>query len=75
MEKIKVDVLIDGSLICEQKIMGGGRIYSLHNAEDCFDVSKAIVIKGNIDIDSLDSKDYVIAVTNSISTKGGDYGK
>lgn len=33
MEKIKVDVLINGSLICRQKVVGGGASLLLREGE------------------------------------------
>lgn len=75
MEKIKADILINGDLICEQKLNGGGQIYSTSDVEKYFDASNAIIIDGDVNINSIDSKNYIIVITGSVITKGGSYGK
>lgn len=73
MEKIKVDVLINGSLICRQRVGGGGKIYSCEkeNLSGQFDTNGALVINGSVAVDSFDSKDYTVVVTGVVVTKGG----
>ena len=74
MEKKKADVLIIGDLICKNRI-GGGQIYacSLRHL-DCFDYENALVIDGNVIVNSFDNKGLCIVVTGDVVTEGGSDG-
>lgn len=75
MEKIKVDVLIKGNLICKQ-ISGGGKIYPCKNEklDEWFDYEKALVIDGDVVVNSFNSMEYVVVVTGAAAVGGGSYG-
>ena len=75
MQKKKIDIIIKGNLICKNRI-GGRQIYtcSLQHLNDCFDYEDALVIDGNVRVDSFDSKELCVVVTEGISTKGGSDG-
>lgn len=75
MKKIKADILIKGNLICSNNVTGGGQIYSTHKPEKYFNTTESIVIDGDININNLNSKQYVIVVVGSIITNGGSYDK
>lgn len=76
MEKIKADVLINGDLICEYKLNGGGKIYPCRkeNLDEWFDYDNALVIDGDVVVDNFDSKQYTVVVTGSVAAKGGSDG-
>lgn len=76
MEKIKADILINGDLICKQTLIGGGKIYPCgkENLDEWFDYDNALVINGDVAVDSFDSKQYTVVVTGSIAAKGGNDG-
>lgn len=73
MEKIKVDILVIGNLICNDNLRGGGKIYPCKSEElDLwFDVEHALVIDGDVIVDNFDSKDYTVVVTGAVAAKGG----
>ena len=76
MEKIKADILIKGDLICEKMLnSGGGQIYSCKtdDLDEWFDVHSAVVIDGDVVVDSFDSMDYTVVVTGAVVAKGGNY--
>lgn len=75
MEKIKVDVLIKGSLICKQ-ILRGGKIYPCKSEklDEWFDYEKALVIDGDVIVDSFNSMEYVVVITGAAAAKGGSHG-
>lgn len=56
--------------------MGGGKIYPCRkeNLDDWFDANNALVIDGDVVVDSFDSKQYIVVVTGSVATKGGSDG-
>lgn len=72
MEKIKVDIFIEGNLLCINKLHGGG-IYALGNnsLNEYFDIDSAVRINGTINIESFDSSDKIVVVTGSVACKGG----
>lgn len=72
MEKIKVDLLIKGNLICEKMLTGGG-VYPSADLERYFDVSDAVTIDGDLVVQSFDSKEHTVAVCGFTVVKGGDY--
>lgn len=76
MEKQKVDVLIKGNLICKQILRGGGKIYSCKSEklDEWFDYEKALVIDGDVVVDSFNSKEYTVVVTGAVAAKGGSHG-
>lgn len=75
MEKIKVDVLIKGNLICKQ-ISGGGQIYPCKSEklDEWFDYEKALVIDGDVVVNSFNSMYYVVVVTGAAAVGGEKYG-
>ena len=78
MEKIKADILITGDLICkEYSTGGGGKIYSCKKEDlhEWFDVHSAVIIDGDVLVDSFDSKEYTVVVCGANACKGGCYGK
>lgn len=77
MGKIKADILIKGDLICEKMLNGGRQIYSCksEDLDEWFDVHSAVVIDGDVVVDSFDSMDYTVVVTGAVATKGGYHGK
>lgn len=76
MEKIRVDILIKGDLICKQILRGGGKIYPCKSEklDEWFDYEKALVIDGDVVVNSFNSMEYVVVVTGAAAAKGGDYG-
>lgn len=76
MEKIKVDVLIKGSLICKQILRGGGKIYPCKSEklDEWFDYEKALVIDGDVVVNSFNSMEYVVVVTGAAAVGGGSHG-
>ena len=77
MEKIKVDILILGDLVCEQKLTGGGKIYPCRkeNIDELFDTNNALVIDGDVVVDNFNSKEYTVVVTGAVASKGGRDGR
>ena len=76
MEKIKVDVLIKGNLICKQISGGGGKIYPCKSEklDEWFDYEKALVIDGDVVVNSFNSMEYVVVVTGAAAVGGEKYG-
>lgn len=76
MEKLKVDVLIKGDLICKQILTGGGEIYpcKIEKLNEWFDYDSALVIDGDIVVDNFNSMDYTVVVTGALAAKGGSHG-
>lgn len=74
MEKKKADIIIYGNLICEQKLTGGGKIYSClkENLEAFFDIDGACAIEGNLHVENFNAADKCVVVCGSIATKGGE---
>lgn len=74
MEKIKVDVLIKGNLICKQ--ISGGQIYPCKSEklDEWFDYEKALVIDGDVIVNSFNSMEYVVVVTGAAAVGGEKYG-
>lgn len=77
MEKIKVDILILGDLVCKQKLTGGGKIYPCRkeNLDEWFDTNDSLVIDGDVVVDNFDSKQYTVVVTGAVASKGGSHGR
>lgn len=75
MEKIRVDILIKGDLICKQ-ILRGGKIYPCKSEklDEWFDYEKALVIDGDVVVNSFNSMEYVVVVTGAAAVEGGDNG-
>lgn len=75
MEKIKVDILIRGNLICKE-LLTGGKIYSSKNEclDEYFDIHDSVVITGDVVVDRFYSKEYTVVVAGSIVAKGGSDG-
>ena len=75
MEKEKVDMLIRGNLICENKLTMGGVISGYDEELDTqYDISCAIIIDGDVHVNAFDSSHSIVLVTGCVATKGGDYG-
>ena len=75
MEKEKVDMLIRGNLICENKLNGGGVISGYDEELDTqYDISCAIIIDGDVHVNAFDSSHSIVLVTGFVATKGGGYG-
>lgn len=75
--KKKVDIVIKGNLIVNNKIqIGGGNLYSLTNEklEECFDTTDACIIQGDVSVDDFTAKDQVVIVAGCIAVKGGGNG-
>lgn len=72
MEKMKVDILIKGNLVCKD-CLRGGKLYPCQNSElnHWFDIRDALVIDGDVIVSNFDSKDYVVVVVGSVAAKGG----
>lgn len=77
MEKIKVDILILGDLVCEQTLTGGGKIYPCRkeNLDEWFETNNALVIDGDVVVDNFNSKQYTVVVTGAVASKGGPDGR
>lgn len=75
MEKIKVDVLINGDLICNN-ILRGGKLYPCQPNELnlWFDTRNALVLDGNVIVNNFDSKDYVVVVVGAVTAGGASHG-
>lgn len=76
-EKVKADILILGDLICKQKLMGGGgKIYPCRKEElnEWFDYEEAMVVVGDVVVDSFDSGMRTVVVTGAVAAKGGNDG-
>lgn len=75
MEKKVANVVIYGDLIsnCKIKLLGGAKITHCKKdlVESSFDISSALIIHGNLWIDSFENNDFLIVVTGTIATKGG----
>lgn len=74
MEKEKVDMLIRGNLICENKLIGGGISGYNEELDTQYDISCAIIIDGDVHVNAFDSSHSIVLVTGCVATKGGDYG-
>lgn len=74
MEKEKVDMLIRGNLICENKLMGGAISGYDEELDTQYDISCAIIIDGDVHVNAFDSSHSIVLVTGCVATKGGDYG-
>lgn len=72
MEKEKVDMLIRGNLICENKLMGAISGYD-EELDTQYDISCAIIIDGDVHVNAFDSSHSIVLVTGCVATKGGDY--
>ena len=74
MEKKKVDIVILGNLICEQKLTGGGNLYPCirEELESFFDISEACIIEGDVCVNSFNAANKCIVVCGSIASKGGE---
>ena len=77
MGKLKADVVIYGSLICKEKLQGGGKIYvtSRKELESFFDIDGACIVRGDVEASSFDSGEKVVAVCGSVAAKGGGHGE
>lgn len=71
MERIKADILINGSLICKEKL-GGGKIYSCkkEKLDEWFDTHNAVVIDGDVLVGSFNSACYTVVVTGNLASGG-----
>lgn len=70
MGKIKVDLIIKGSLICKY-ISGGGIFQSSESDLDkYFDCEGAIQIDGDVDTERLDSHNRKVVVCGSVVALG-----
>ena len=74
MEKEKVDMLIRGNLICENKLMGGAISGYDEELDTQYDISCAIIIDGDVHVNAFDSSHSIVLVTGCVATKGGGYG-
>lgn len=74
MEKEKVDMLIRGNLICENKLNGGAISGYDEELDTQYDISCAIIIDGDVHVNAFDSSHSIVLVTGCVATKGGDYG-
>lgn len=76
MGKIKADILIKGDLICKKLLTGGGQIYSCKtdDLDEWFDVYSAVVIDGDVVVNSFNSMEYVVVVTGAAAVGGEKYG-
>ena len=74
MEKEKVDMLIRGNLICENKLIGGAISGYDEELDTQYDISCAIIIDGDVHVNAFDSSHSIVLVTGCVATKGGDYG-
>lgn len=54
----------------------GGQIYSCKtdDLDEWFDVHSAVVIDGDVVVDSFNSMDYTVVVTGAVAAKGGSHG-
>lgn len=72
----KVDLLIIGNLLTINKLhVGGGKLQHCpaDKLDEYYDLSEAVVIEGDVVVDSFVSKGKFVVVTGAISTKGGSY--
>lgn len=55
---------------------GGGKIYSCKKEDlhEWFDVHSAVIIDGDVLVDSFDSKEYTVVVCGANACEGGCYG-
>lgn len=74
MEKEKVDMLIRGNLICENKLIGGAISGYDEELDTQYDISCAIIVDGDVHVNAFDSSHSKVLVTGCVATKGGDYG-
>lgn len=74
MEKIRVDILIKGNLICKQILRGGIYPCKSEKLNEWFDYEKALVIDGDVVVDSFNSKEYTVVVTGAMAVGGGSHG-
>lgn len=76
MEKMKADILILGNLICKYKLTGGGKIYPCRKEDlnEWFDYEEAMVVVGDVIVDSFDSGMRTVVVTGTVAAKGGNDG-
>ena len=77
MERIKVDVLVLGDLICKEKLTGGGKLYPCRReeVEEFFDIDGACIVRGDVEASCFDSGEKVVAVCGSVAAKGGGHGE
>lgn len=75
-DKKKADIVIRGGLICKEKLIGGGNLYSCpwEEVASFFDTEGACVIAGDLIADSLDTGDKVVVVCGALAVKGGSDG-
>lgn len=72
--KTKADILIYGNLLVNNKLqIGGGNLYSLTNEklEECFDITDACIIQGDVSVENFNANDKVVAIIGAVATKGG----
>lgn len=78
MEKKKADIVIYGNLICEQKLMGGGKLYlqkDVNTLQEFFDIEGACVIHGDLQVDNFNAGDLCVVVCGWAAAKGGGDGE
>lgn len=78
MEKKKADIVIYGNLICEQKLMGGGKLYlqkDVNTLQEFFDIEGACVIHGDLRVDNFNAGDLCVVVCGYVAAKGGGDGE
>ena len=72
--KKKADIVIYGNLFVNNKLqIGGGNLYSLTNEElkECFDITDACIIQGDVSVENFNANDKVVAIIGAVATKGG----
>ena len=74
MDKKKADIVILGNLICEEKLTGGGKIYSCKREDlgKCFDVGDACVVDGDVCAGSFNAGGLCVVVCGAVAAKGGE---
>ena len=71
--KQKADVVIFGNLIGERQIEGGGIFCLPDNGkiDDYFETDNAIVVHGDVCVDTFDAGSRTVVVCGSVAQKGG----
>lgn len=72
----KVDILIKGSLLCKQSLLGGGKLAACRQIPPGYDVSDAVTLEGDVSLTSFDAKEKTVLVIGHVTTlsEGGEDG-